>query len=168
MAADAGEQQLTQDAGTGFNGGPFELFAQPELSQPAPRRTERRPSPASMRSRSTSRDVSGTRPGSVPPHDDLGAGAPADDCTSAGAATRWLTDGTGPATIDVHSRDGTEIGITSNSTVVTTQLFRALRAVDPADLVRGARARCTSPPRLATPRCGSCSTAPAPISVCHE
>ena len=36
MAADAGEQQLTLDASTGFNGGPFELFARPQLRSRLP------------------------------------------------------------------------------------------------------------------------------------
>jgi hypothetical protein len=123
MAADAGERQLTLDASTGFNGGPFELFARPQLRSRLPDG----PTTAETRLNAESEfyvDVSGEDPGrfrhttisvqGLQPTTHLGPG-----CHS------LVTDGTGPATIDVQSRSGTEIGITSNSTVVTTQLFRS-------------------------------------------
>lgn len=122
MAADAGEKQLTLDAGTGFNGGPFELFAQPQLRNNLP------DGPATPETRLNAESeyfvsVSGTDPHrfqhtnisvkGLQPSTRLGPGCHA-----------LTTDGTGPATIDVRGRRGTEIGISSNSTVVTSQLFR--------------------------------------------
>ena len=83
MAADAGEKQLTQNAGTGFNGGPFELFAQPELQEEAAGRSVDARDAAERRVRVLRRRL-GHRPGALPAHHDLGARAPADDPPRAG------------------------------------------------------------------------------------
>ena len=78
-----------------------------------------------------------------------------------------LTDGTGPATIDVHSRVGTEIGITSNSTVVTTQLFRAfVPSTQRTWFVAPGAVYVSTSARDATVRVVLNGT--GPISVCHE
>jgi hypothetical protein len=122
MAADAGEKQLTLDAGTGFNGGPFELFARPELRSRLPDG----PTTPETRLNAESEyyvDVSGTDPGRFE-HTTISVSA-LQPSTHLGPGCRSLvTDGTGPATIDIRSRRGTEVSITSDSTVVTTQLFR--------------------------------------------
>ncbi len=78
-----------------------------------------------------------------------------------------LTDGTGPATIDIHSVGGAEIGITSNSTVVTTQLFRRfVPSTQRTWFVAPGAVYVSTTAREATLRVvlnGS-----GPFSVCHE
>ncbi|MGA8248736.1 MAG: hypothetical protein WB797_17645 [Nocardioides sp.] len=124
MAADAGEKQLVLDAGTGFNGGRFELFARPELRNSLPEG----PSTPANRLAAESEyfvDVTPDDPGlSGPASLDVkglrGSLRPDPGCVD------LATDGTGPATIDVHTRAaGAEVAVTSDTTFVTTQLFRA-------------------------------------------
>ena len=122
MATDAGEEQLTQDAGTGFNGGPFALFARPELRRELPA------GPSTEQSRVDAEseyyvDVSGTDQGRFQPTKISVQGLQPSQHLGPGCHP-LITDGTGLATIDVDSVTGTEIGITSNSTVVDTQVIR--------------------------------------------
>ena len=124
MAADAGEKQLVVDAGTGFNGGRFELFAAPQLRSRLPA------GPSTPESRLIAEseyfvDVTPDDPGLFSPTTPTVQGLQGSLRTHQGCVN-LTTDGTGPATIDVDTGDtGTEIGVTSNSTFVTTQLFRA-------------------------------------------
>jgi hypothetical protein len=124
MAADAGEKQLVVDAGTGFNGGRFELFASPQLRSRLP------PGPSTPVSRLVAEseyfvDVTPDDPGLLSPTTLDVQGLQGSLHTHDGCVD-LTTNGTGPATIDVHTgATGTEIGVTSDSTFVTTQLFRA-------------------------------------------
>lgn len=120
MAVDAGERQLSfHDS---FLGAAFGLFASPELRHRLP------PGPHSPGTRLDAEamwfvDV-GTRthglflPTRISAHGLFGEGAGHPGCT------RLTTRGSDPVDIDVSSSGGTEIGVTSNATVVTTQLFR--------------------------------------------
>jgi hypothetical protein len=123
LAADAGEKQLVVDAGTGFNGGRFELFATPELRSRLPA------GPSTPQSRLIAEaeyfvEVTPDDPGLSSPTTLTVQGLQGSLHTHQGCAS-LTTDGTGPATIDVATGDtGTEVAITSDSTLVTTQLFR--------------------------------------------
>jgi hypothetical protein len=124
MAADAGEKQLVVDADTGFNGGRFELFAAPQLRSRLPA------GPSTPENRLVAEseyfvDVTPDDPGLFSPTTLRVQGLRGSLRTRHGCVT-LTTDGSGPATIDVDTGGtGTEIGVTSNSTFLTTQLFRA-------------------------------------------
>jgi hypothetical protein len=123
MAVDAGEKQLVVDASTGFNGGRFELFAAPQL------RTRLPAGPSTPESRLIAEseyfvDVTRDDPGLFSPTT-LSVQGLRGSLRIRHGCTHLTTDGTGPATIDVATGGtGTEVGITSDSTLVTTQLFR--------------------------------------------
>jgi hypothetical protein len=126
QAADAGEKQLVVDASSGFNGGRFELFAQPQLRHELPA------GPTGPRPRLDTEseyftEVSGT---------DMGLFAPTRIISVSGLSGlskargrrpgcySYVTDGTTQPVIDVATGSGTEVGITSGSTLVATQLTR--------------------------------------------
>jgi hypothetical protein len=122
-AADAGEKQLTEDASTGFNGGRFELFAQPQLRAELPSH----PDSSAARLETESEffvEVGPTDPGlfsrtRITRTEGLsGSTGRRPDCYS------LISDGTAQPLVEVSTGDGTEIGISSSSTLVSTQLVR--------------------------------------------
>jgi hypothetical protein len=123
QAADAGERQLTQDASTGFNGGRFELFAQPELRRALPA------VPANPQARLDTEseyfvDVGVTDPGLFSPTRITHVEGLSGHLGAKAGCYSLATDGTGPPTLEVTTGSGTEIGITSGSTLVATQIVR--------------------------------------------
>lgn len=116
-AADAGERQLSFQ--WGFLGAPFELLATPSLRSrmPASSRDYRLDAEAQWFVQVGTQDPGLFAP-TRPSYHSMTGGARHRGCHS------LTTDGTGPAMIDVPSATGTEIGVTSNSTEVSTQLFR--------------------------------------------
>jgi len=123
QAADAGERQLTQDASTGFNGGRFELFAQPELRDALPDR------PASPQDRLDTEseyfvDVGVTDPGLFSPTRITHVEGLSGHLGAKAGCYSMTVDGTGQPTFEVTTGSGTEIGITSGTTLVATQVVR--------------------------------------------
>jgi hypothetical protein len=123
QAADAGEQQLLEDSSIGFNGGRFELFAQPQLRHALPSR------PADP---TTRLDAEAEYFVEVGP-DDLGMFSPTRITGTQGLAGptgrrpgcySLTPDGTAQPVVEVATDDGTEVGITSTSTLIGTQLVR--------------------------------------------
>jgi hypothetical protein len=124
QAADAGERQLVVDASTGFNGGRFELFATPTLRNALPARA---PDPRTRLDAESEYfvEVSASDPGLFSPTRVQVEGLNVSDQSSAGAGCRaYLPSGSTQPLVEVSSRDGTEIGITSSSTLVSTQVVR--------------------------------------------
>jgi hypothetical protein len=118
-AVDAGERQLSFQ--WGFLGAPFELLASPHLRSrmpPPPHRDTRLDAEAMWFVQVGTDDAGMFSPTRISVHGLTGAGARRAGCHD------LTTDGSGPATIDVPTGSGTEIGLTGNSTQVTTQLFR--------------------------------------------
>ena len=117
-AADAGERQLSFK--WGFLGAPFELLASPSLRSrmPAAPRDYRLDAEAQWFVVAGTEDPGMFRPTRPSYHGLSGSRAKAPGCHN------LTTDGTGPVMIDVPSSSGTEIGVTSNSTELHTQLFR--------------------------------------------
>jgi hypothetical protein len=122
-AADAGERQLVEDASIGFNGGRFELFAQPQLRRELPYR------PQSPQTRLDTEseffvEAGPTDPAMFTPtritrvQGLTGPRGKRPGCYS------FTSDGTTQPIVDVWTGGGTEIGITSDSTAVSTQLVR--------------------------------------------
>ncbi len=122
-AADAGERQLVQDASTGFNGGRFELFAQPELRRALPAR------PADPQARLDTEseyfvEVGDTDPGLFTPTRITRVEGLTGHLGTRPGCFSLSSDGAGQPVIEVATGDGTEIGITSGSTLVATQVVR--------------------------------------------
>jgi hypothetical protein len=112
-----------QDASTGFNGGRFELFARPELRRALPA------GPVGPQARLDTESeyfvsVGETDPGLFTPtritdlHGLTGPAARRPGCYS------FSTDGTSQPVLEVTTGAGTEVGITSDSTLVATQVVR--------------------------------------------
>jgi hypothetical protein len=123
QAADAGERQLVQDASTGFNGGRFELFAQPQLRRALPA------VPASPQARLDTEseyfvDVGPTDPGLFSPTRITHVEGLSGHLGAKTGCYSLVTDRTGPPALEVATGRGTEIGITSGSTLVSTQVVR--------------------------------------------
>jgi hypothetical protein len=123
QAAEAGERQLVVDASTGFNGGRFELFARPQLRHELPA------GPETPRTRLDTEseyfvEVGSTDPGLFSPTRITAvqglAGARAD---RAGCHS-FVADGTTQPVVEIATGTGTEVGITSGSTLMSTQLVR--------------------------------------------
>jgi hypothetical protein len=123
QAADAGERQLVENASIGFNGGPFELFAEPEL------RGELPPGPYTPRTRLDTESeffvaVSADDPGLFSPTRITGVqGLTGAHGTRPGCYS-FTSDGTAQPLVEVATGRGTEVGITSDSTLVSTRLVR--------------------------------------------
>ena len=123
QAADAGERQLVQDASTGFNGGRFELFAQPELRRALP------VVPASPQARLDTEseyfvDVGATDPGLFSPTRVTRVEGLTGHLGARPGCYSVTTDGTEQPVLEITTGNGTEIGLTSGSTLVTTQVLR--------------------------------------------
>jgi hypothetical protein len=123
QAADAGERQLVEDASTGFNGGRFELFAQPELRRELPSR------PPSARTRLDTEseyfvDVGAVDPALFSPTRLISVRGLAGPTGRRPGCHSYTSDGTVSPLVEVTTGRGTEIGITSDSTVMSTQLVR--------------------------------------------
>lgn len=123
QAADAGEKQLLEDASTGFNGGRFELFAQPQLRHALPSR------PDDPRTRLDAEseyfvEVSGVDPGMFSPTWITGTQGLTGPPGRRPGCYSYALDGTAQPVIDVATGEGTEVGVTSTSTLVATQLVR--------------------------------------------
>jgi hypothetical protein len=123
QAADAGERQLVQDASTGFNGGRFELFAQPELRRALP------VVPASPQARLDTEseyfvDVGATDRGLFSPTRVTRVEGLTGHLGARPGCYSVTTDGTEQPVLEITTGNGTEIGLTSGSTLVTTQVLR--------------------------------------------
>jgi hypothetical protein len=124
QAADAGEKQLLEDASTGFNGGPFALFAQPELRHALP------PGPETPQTRLDTESEFFVLVGSTDPGLFSRTRITAVQGLTGPRGTRpgcysFTSDGTAQPLVEVTTGDsGTEVGITSGSDVVSTQLVR--------------------------------------------
>ena len=133
QAADAGERQLVVDSSTGFNGGRFELFAQPELRRALPAK------PASPQDRLDTEseyfaEVGATHPALFSPTRITRTDALSAHLRVKPGCYSLTTDGTAQPTLEIATGSGTEIGITSGSTLVTTQVVRT-RPVPPRSWV---------------------------------
>ncbi len=121
-AARAGESQLVEGASTGLEGGRFELLAQPQLLHELP------PAPATPETRLDAESeyftqVSAADPGLFSPTVMTVEGLTGMSRDRPGCHALTV-EGSGPPIVTVRTGDGTEVGITSSSTVVTTQLVR--------------------------------------------
>jgi hypothetical protein len=122
-AADAGERQLLEDASTGFNGGRFELFAQPQLRDELPAR------PHTPQTRLDTESeyfvvVGATDPGLFSPTLITGTQGLSGSIGKRPGCYSLSSDGTAQPLVEVSTGNGTEIGITSSTTLVSTQLVR--------------------------------------------
>jgi hypothetical protein len=123
QAADAGERQLVEDASTGFNGGRFELFAQPQLRRELPSVDE------TPRTRLDTEseyfvEVSPTDPGLFSPTRITAVRGLTGQRGKRPGCYSFASDGTAQPLVEVSTGAGTEIGITSGSTLMSTQLVR--------------------------------------------
>jgi len=123
QAADAGERQLTEDASTGFNGGRFELFAEPQLRRELP------PRPETARTRLDTEseyfvDVGSADPGLFSSTRITSVQGLTGPSGKRPGCYSYTSDGTSQPLVEVATGPGTELGITSNSTVMSTQLVR--------------------------------------------
>lgn len=122
-AADAGEKQLVQDASSGFNGGRFELFAAPQLRHELPAAPSG-PQPRLDTESEYFTEVSSLDPGLFSPTRIVSIGGLNGPPGHKPGCYSYLTDGSGQPEIDIATGSGTEVGITSGSTLVATQLVR--------------------------------------------
>jgi hypothetical protein len=123
QAADAGERQLVEDAATGFNGGRFVLFAQPQLRHALP------PGPDTPQTRLDTEseyfvDVTSQDPGLFSPTRITRVEGLSGQRGKQPGCYSFTADGSAQPLIEVPTGRGTEIGVTSSSTLFSTQLVR--------------------------------------------
>ncbi len=123
QAVDAGERQLGENASSGFNGGRFELFAQPQLRRALPSRPD---DPRARLDAESEYFVTAgpIDPGLFSPTRVTGTQGLAGPRARRAGCFSFTSDGTTQPVLEVATGEGTEVGITSSSTVVATQLVR--------------------------------------------
>lgn len=123
QAVDAGEQQLGEDASTGFNGGRFALFAQPQLRDALPARPD---DPQTRLAAESEYFVTAgpVDPGLFSPTRITGTQGLSGPRARKPGCYSFTADGTAQPVLEVATGQGTEVGITSSSTFVATQLVR--------------------------------------------
>lgn len=123
QAADAGERQLVVDASSGFNGGRFELFARPQLRHELPA------GPETPRARLDTEseyfvEVGAADPALFSPTRITSVQGLRGQPGKRAGCYSFASDGTAQPLVEVSTGSGTEVGITSGSTVMSTQLVR--------------------------------------------